>query len=1147
MAENIDKVRGTTNNFKNDKGGAVTRNYPLLGIVKNNIDPARAGRLQVYIADFGSPDPNDSKSWTTVSYMSPFYGVTDPDGSKSSDGTYTSNPHSYGWWANPPDIGTTVICIFVNGDTNFGYYIGCVPQAGLNHMVPATGSATNVTLNEGESQSYGGATRLPATEINQDNKNVSGSSNFNNKARPVHSYQASILNKQGLVRDPDRGTIGSTSVRESPSRVFGFSTPGRPIYNGGYTDETIASSATSAKDAELKIIGRRGGHSLVLDDGDIVGKDQLIRLRSSSGHQILLSDTAQTIFIIHANGQSWVELGKEGTIDMYATNSVNVRTQGDLNLHADNNMNIHAAKKLNIFADQIAINSEKETSIRTGTDLNQFAAKNFNNKAGGTIAMNSGAETSIAAASIAYINGSKVNLNTGSGPQAVDITAIPKLKHTDTLYDSQKGYAAAPGKLESIVSRAPAHSPWANANQGVDVQVSLNASDALPAAPSTPVANAVAAAPSAPAAAVSTAVASTVPVTEAVGGSIDKSVTGAVIAQNALDAATGPAKEAVAAGAGIVTDATGQATAALGALAQTPSQLAAVGILKPGADIAVNAAIAQGKTLAEAMPSNVFTGKDNITSVTDFVSNVGAQVGAQVDLMKQGLSNLTTAGVVTGLESAASLTGLVNTAANAGTAAAAALVAGAKSVSGVAGQLSGAVNQISGVAGQLAGAAGTLTGAASSLQNAATGALSNVTGIMGSAASSVNNLMAAGTFAANLGEKALGGLSSLSGSLSGLAGDPLGKATGLLADAKGVVGAAFDSVVSKFPSLPANVPVNLAASATGGDTSNVEYKPAFIQDPNTGEMVRNYSDASVAALAATSTSINSSLTGLVSGAIATGTSLASGISTNLNGIVSTAGSGINGVLASVTGGNGSSLTGATDILTSAANAAKGALNTISTGLNNLPGGLNATASVVNGAMGAINSIPGTQNLTAAVTGAMGAVTAGLGAVNAITNGAQAALTKGGDLLSSVSSNLSGGDLAGLNSAIGAVTSGGSVGIKIPTIGFNTVNLKEVVAQTKQLLGDVKVPLPEFGTKSGPIKADLANANQDYQESNDAYVKARDDNYEFRRLYRDAIATFGPDSIETTNAYLAWKQNEQKVEALQQKVTSASMNVLSKLT
>ena len=109
-----------------------------------------------------------------------------------------------------------------------------------------------------------------------------------------------------------------------------------------------------------------------MDDGDVDGVDQLVRIRTSLGHQILLSDSAQTLFIIHSNGDSWIELGKEGTIDMYATNSVNIRTQGDLNLHADNNMNFHAKKNLNIFAENINAESEKSTSLRVGQDYSQY-------------------------------------------------------------------------------------------------------------------------------------------------------------------------------------------------------------------------------------------------------------------------------------------------------------------------------------------------------------------------------------------------------------------------------------------------------------------------------------------------------------------------------------------------------------------------------------------------------------------------------------------------------------------------------------------------------------------------------------------------------------------------------------------------------
>ena len=141
--------------------------------------------------------------------------------------------------------------------------------------------------------------------------------------------------------------------------------------------DTISSLKTKLETGQVRlqdiaVIGRQGGHTFVMDDGDLTGSNQLIRLSTAQGHQITMSDDGQTLFIIHSNGQSYIELGKEGTIDMYSTNSVNIRTQGDLNLHADNNININAEKNINIRAkENLVLNSEKETNIRVGTDFKQ--------------------------------------------------------------------------------------------------------------------------------------------------------------------------------------------------------------------------------------------------------------------------------------------------------------------------------------------------------------------------------------------------------------------------------------------------------------------------------------------------------------------------------------------------------------------------------------------------------------------------------------------------------------------------------------------------------------------------------------------------------------------------------------------------------
>ena len=121
MSDDIVKLTGTLKSYKDDRGGATLYSSPIIGVVKNNIDPLRSGKIQVYLNRLNGPNPDSPANWTTVSYLSPFFGYTPNTGSPDSFGNYEGNPNSYGFWATPPDIGTQVVCIFINGDPNFGY------------------------------------------------------------------------------------------------------------------------------------------------------------------------------------------------------------------------------------------------------------------------------------------------------------------------------------------------------------------------------------------------------------------------------------------------------------------------------------------------------------------------------------------------------------------------------------------------------------------------------------------------------------------------------------------------------------------------------------------------------------------------------------------------------------------------------------------------------------------------------------------------------------------------------------------------------------------------------------------------------------------------------------------------------------------
>jgi hypothetical protein len=396
--ENIERSRGQPRSYKFDRGGSPTEFGPFVGRVTNNIDPTRQGRLQVYIEQFAGPNPADPSLWRTVSYCPPFYGAT-PKGGSAGTGTYLNgNQQSYGMWFTPPDIGVNVLCFFVEGDPNQGYYVGCIPEQGINHMIPAIGSVPRTqtqTQNNNQSTYFASAPLLPVTEINNAATNTAINENprFFDQPKPVHSYVAATLFQQGLINDPVRGTIGSSSQRESPSACYGMSTPGRAIYQGGLGggpggDRDALKELSNETLADLKVIARRGGHTLVMDDGTLTGDDNLIRIRTSKGHQITMSDDGNCFYICHANGQSWVELGQEGTLDVFSTNSINLRSQGTINLHADEDINMYAGKKINIKSVAgTAIQSDGNLNVACKKNLTLFASTQLGVKSNGTLAL----------------------------------------------------------------------------------------------------------------------------------------------------------------------------------------------------------------------------------------------------------------------------------------------------------------------------------------------------------------------------------------------------------------------------------------------------------------------------------------------------------------------------------------------------------------------------------------------------------------------------------------------------------------------------------------------------------------------------------------------------------------------------------------
>ena len=479
MADNIQRSRGRGQGYQFGRGGTPTEFGPFVGEVRNNIDPTRSGRLQVYIEQFAGKKIDDTSLWRTVSYIPPFYGSTPGEASNSSPGTFRSNPQSYGMWFTPPDIGVRVICFFIGGDPNQGIYVGCLPEDGLNHMIPAVAGTRNFIPSD--NPYFSQSAQLPVTEINNVDPKIAESPRFFDAPKPIHSYVAAIMLQQGLIDDVIRGPITSSSQRESPSSVYGVSTPGRAIYQSGITDEQLQQQLASGQVtlANLNIIGRRGGHSVIMDDGDIDGYDNLVRIRTSKGHQITMSDDGDCFYITHANGQSWIELGSEGTMDVFSTNSINIRTQGTINLHADDDINMYAGKNINLKSVNVKL---------TATAMNLVATNKLILDGTNTVSINSSGALALKSAgaggwnseSTLNFKGTTIGLNSGAPPNVLPSVKIDDKELPDVKFVANEGWKVEPGTLISSVTRAPTHEPYPYHNRGVPpVEADTTANDVV--------------------------------------------------------------------------------------------------------------------------------------------------------------------------------------------------------------------------------------------------------------------------------------------------------------------------------------------------------------------------------------------------------------------------------------------------------------------------------------------------------------------------------------------------------------------------------------------------------------------------------------------------------------------------------------------
>jgi len=356
---------------------------PFLAKVIGHTDSTYMGMLEVELLSLTGTGNNSQTSGQTafVKYMSPFYGVT-PFKDLSKNATYADTQKSYGMWMVPPDVGSLVMVIFVEGNYSNGYWIGCVQDQYMNFMLPGNAATTYNSTDKSKA--------LPVGEYNKRLETGKGG-DPTQYIKPGNTDAIAQLKNAGLDGDPIRGTTTSSARRELPIMVFGISTPGPSDRRPG-----APKGKYGTNEATINVpFSRLGGSSFVMDDGDpnLVRKkpaggpeagppeyasieagekgdptlpaNELIRLRTRTGHQILMHNTEDLIYISNAKGTSWIEMTSNGKIDIYAADSVSIHTENDLNITAGRDIIMKAGNNICLTA-----GNDGRITAAAGTHIN---------------------------------------------------------------------------------------------------------------------------------------------------------------------------------------------------------------------------------------------------------------------------------------------------------------------------------------------------------------------------------------------------------------------------------------------------------------------------------------------------------------------------------------------------------------------------------------------------------------------------------------------------------------------------------------------------------------------------------------------------------------------------------------------------------
>lgn len=326
------------------------------GVVLATADPQQMGRIKVWCPGVDG-DNYDVETLPWVTYVSPLAGQTRnyPAGSS---GKVTPGLHSYGFWAIPK-VGAMVLVGFLYGDINRRFYLGSFFNDHGNRSLPTGRNRPDLA-------------KAPVSDtfdpVEPQTRNLSAQfgGNFDaSEARTRGAYERQVAQDKN-VKDGTEGYQKGVLESELDPQTYCLTTPGR--------------------------------HVILFQDNP---SNSRLRLKTAEGHQVILDDANERIYISTSHGRTWLELDRDGHVHLCGAASVSVGAGGDINLSANGSVNIAAGGSLNLSAGGSA-------RVSACADLSL---------SGGTVSITSGGDFNVLASGALLQTASAIHLN---GPGAAE-------------------------------------------------------------------------------------------------------------------------------------------------------------------------------------------------------------------------------------------------------------------------------------------------------------------------------------------------------------------------------------------------------------------------------------------------------------------------------------------------------------------------------------------------------------------------------------------------------------------------------------------------------------------------------------------------------------------------------------------------------